>query len=196
VVQSAAARKGARQPAQHDEYVVQTLVRGLDVLHCFTPREPEWSVPEIAARTGLNRTSAFRFLYTLAQLGLVEEDRSTHRFRLSVGVLELGFDFLNSLPFVERAEPYLRRLRDEVGESCHLGVLDDDEVLFLSRAAIDHMHTASSRVGARLPAHSTAIGRVLLAHLSPERLEEILSRADLRPTTPYSSKGDRVIGMG
>jgi IclR family pca regulon transcriptional regulator len=183
----------SRQPAPEedgrlvdDQYLVQSLVRGVELLRCFTRQQPALSIPELTGLTGLNRTTVFRFLHTLHQLELVSYDSETRRYGLGVGVLQLGFEYLNGLPLVDRAMPLLRALRDQLGESTHLGVLDGSTVVYLARMPIDRIMNAAVSVGARLPAASTSMGRVLLAHLSEERLKEALRGVQLQPRTPSS----------
>lgn len=171
---------------QEDQYIVQSLVRGLELLRCFNRQQPSLTIPEITELSGLNRTTVFRFLYTLRQLGLVAYDAETRRYSLGVGVLQLGFEYLNGLPLVDRAIPLLRALRDDLGDSTHLGVLDGASVVYLARVPIDRIMNAAVSVGARLPATNTSMGRVLLAHLPPERLAEVLRGIELRPRTPRS----------
>jgi IclR family pca regulon transcriptional regulator len=158
----------------------------VELLRCFNRHQPALSIPEVAEQTGLNRTTAYRFLYTLRHLGLLEYDAETRRYSLSVGVLQLGFDYLNSLPLVERAMPLLRALRDELGESTHLGVLDGPSVVYLARVPVDRIISATVSVGARLPAASTSMGRVLLANLPEKRLNSALRAVNLRPRTSRS----------
>lgn len=174
--------------APGDPYLVQSLVRGLDLLRCFTRRQPTLSIPEITEQTGLNRTTVFRFLHTLRQLGLVDYDAETRRYRLGVGVLQLGFEYLNGLPLVERAMPMLRSLRDELRESAHLGILDGSSVIYVARVPVERIVSASVSVGARLPAANTSMGRVLLASLPEDRLGAILKDVQLRPRVEHSPR--------
>jgi IclR family transcriptional regulator, pca regulon regulatory protein len=169
-----------------DQYLVQSLVRGVELLRCFNRQQPALSIPEITELTRLNRTTVFRFLHTLRQLGLVSYDAETRRYSLGIGVLQLGFEYLNGLPLVDRATPLLRALRDELGESTHLGVLDGSTVVYLARVPIDRIMSAAVSVGARLPAASTSMGRMLLAHLAEDRLKEVLRGIQLQPRTPRS----------
>jgi len=104
-------------------------VRGDGRLFALTPRVLDLgyaylsslSLPEIAERRGLNRTTAYRFVYTLRHLGYLEFEPDTHRYRLGPRVLQLGFQYLHGLPLVEIALPLLRSLRDEVGEARERG---------------------------------------------------------------------------
>jgi IclR family pca regulon transcriptional regulator len=186
VAGAAAGEPAGRRAEQNEQYLIGSLVRGVGLLQHFTRERPTLSLAEIAECSGLNRTTAYRFAYTLCYLGLLEQDPATQRYRLGLRVLRLGFDYLSSLPLVERANPYLRALRDEVGEAVYLGVLDEDTVSTVAHIAGRGIIQASVGVGARLPAAASSRGWVLLAHLPPERLEIALGRLALEPRTPYS----------
>src|SRR5262245_27232978 len=168
------------------EYLVNSLVRGLELLQLFTRDRPTLSLPEVAELSGLNRTTAYRFVYTLRKLGYLELEADTRRYRLGSRILQLGFEYLNSLQIVDRAYPYLRALRDEVGESTHLGILDETSVVYVARVPSARLVTTSVNVGSRIPAHLTAMGRVLLAGLPPDRIERALDAIDFSPMTPHS----------
>src|SRR5438132_13441527 len=105
-------------------YLIQSLVRGIEILGMFGPERPALSLAELVELTGLNRTTTYRFVSTLRHLGLVQVDPETRRYRLGSKVLQLGFQYLHGIPLVEHAQPVLRELRNEVGESAHLGILD------------------------------------------------------------------------
>ena len=102
--------------------LVQSLERGLAVLRCFTRDEPALTLSEVAARTGLTRAAARRFLLTLEHLGYVTLDG--RRFSLRPRVLELGYTYLSSFGLPEIAEPmYLRfvAMLREVGATVYTG---------------------------------------------------------------------------
>ncbi len=97
-----------------ESYLIGSLVRGIGLLGLFTPERPAWSLTELVEHTGLNRTTLYRFLYTLRHLGLLDLDPATRRYRLGPRVLHLGFNYLRGLSLVERALPHLHALRDAV----------------------------------------------------------------------------------
>ena len=181
-----AAIDGDGRNGSGEGYLVNSLVRGLQLLEEFTRERGSLSLPEIAERRGLNRTTAYRFVYTLRHLGYVELEPETRRYRLGPKVLQLGFEFLHSQPLIAIAEPLLRALRDDVGESVHLGVLDEAAVVYLVRLPSEGVFSASVSLGTRLPAHATSMGRVLLAALPPRQAEKVLAKAGV---FPRSAKG-------
>ncbi|WP_018130675.1 IclR family transcriptional regulator [Effusibacillus pohliae] len=171
---------------EKDRYNSNSLVRGLDILRMFNAENPTLSLSEIANRLGVSRTTPFRLLYTLQTLGYLRQDEHTKRYELTPKVLELGFAYLSTLQLPEIARPYLERLRDETGASAHIGILDGREVVYVAREAARGVTTVNVTIGSRLPAHATAMGKVLLAFQSKERIKEILFGTELQPYTNYT----------
>ena len=169
--------------AHHPEFV-QSLERGLAVIRAFSRREPALTLTEIAERTGLTRAAARRFLITLRDLGYVESDGRL--FSLRPRVLELGYSYLSSLPVWEMARPHLEELAAKVRETTSASVLDGTDIVFVARVETNRIMSMTLGVGSRLPAWATAMGRVLLAGLGPERLDEYFRAVTLRPLTPHT----------
>lgn len=161
--------------------LVQSLERGLAVLRCFTREDPALTLSEVAARTGLTRAAARRFLLTLEHLGYVTLDG--RRFSLRPRVLELGYTYLSSFGLPEIAEPHLESLVERTHESSSVSVLDGDDIVYVLRIPTKRIMTVSLAVGSRLPAYATSMGRVLLGSLSAADLDAYLERVERRPLT-------------
>jgi IclR family pca regulon transcriptional regulator len=154
-------------PQPGDAYV-QSFARGLAVLRSFGADAPAQTLSAAAARSGMTRAGARRILLTLQQLGYVEAEGRL--FRLTPKVLELGFAYLSSQPVWRLAQPAMEELVEDVHESCSAAVLDGDDIVYVLRVPANKIMSISLRVGSRLPAHCTSMGRVLLAGLpAPER---------------------------
>lgn len=161
---------------------VQSLERGLAVLRSFDAEHRELRLSEVAARTGLTRAAARRFLLTLVELGYVAVEEG--RFSLRPRVLSLGYAYLSGLSFAEVARPRVARLVAELEESSSISVLDDTEVVYVVRMPTRRIMTITLAVGTRLPAYATSMGRVLLAALPAAERERRLERIELRRLTP------------
>jgi IclR family transcriptional regulator, pca regulon regulatory protein len=163
---------------------VQSLRRGLAVIRAFDARHSELTLSEVARICDLTRAAARRFLLTLVDLGYVRSDGRL--FSLTPRVLELGYAFLSSLSLPEVADPHLERLAAEVRESASVAVLDGEDVVYVARVATARIMRVTINIGTRFPAYCTSMGRVLLAALSPEALEDYLERAELRRLTSHT----------
>jgi IclR family pca regulon transcriptional regulator len=168
------------KPAQSSDYV-QSLERGLAVIRAFDAEHRELALSEVARSTGLTRAAARRFLLTLVKLGYVSY--SGGRFSLRPRVLELGYAYLSSLSLPEVAQPHMEALVAQVNESCSISVLDDTDVVYVARVPTRRIMSITLAVGTRLPAFVTSMGRVLLAGLADEELEERLARIEIVPLT-------------
>jgi DNA-binding IclR family transcriptional regulator len=170
-----------RTPAEpEDRYLVPGLVRGMEVLAAFTPETPRLTQGEIAAALGVTRSAIFRVVYTLAELGFLLHDPATGRYALGPALLRLGHGVLPARDVIGVALPVLEALRDATGWSAHLGVLEGVEVVYLLRVPARRGLRSIVHVGSRLPAHATAMGRVLLAGLEEPALAALLRDAPPR----------------
>ena len=165
-------------------YTVPALLRGLELLGCFSRQSPTLSGADLARQLGVPRASVFRMLQTLEQAGFVERVGDSSHYRLGLGVLRLGFEYLASMELTEHGRPVIEALRDQSGYSAHLVVRDAREVVFVAKAPGRSAMFQSIQVGARLPAHATVLGRLLLAGLSLADLGDLYPDAALPTYTP------------
>ncbi|WP_428908014.1 IclR family transcriptional regulator [Niallia sp. Krafla_26] len=164
---------------EKNRYNSNSLERGLEILTLFNGEEKTLSLAEIAAKLGVSRTVPYRLLYTLQSLGYLRQDEHTKRYELTPKVLELGFSYLSTLKLPEIAQPYLDGIRDELGSSCHISILEGNEVVYVASAPARGIAAINVSIGMRLPAHATANGKLLLAFQKKEKLNHILNQTDL-----------------
>ena len=145
------------------EYVIQTVENALRLLEAFND-EVELGVSELSRRLRLHKNNTFRLLATLEQSGYIEQSESNDRYRLGTRCLELGRSFERGSGLLERARPILEQLVIALGESAHLAVMHDFEVVHLDGEQPRQLVLASSRIGRRLAAHASALGKVLIAN--------------------------------
>jgi DNA-binding IclR family transcriptional regulator len=144
------------------EYSIQTIVNAFGVLEAFADSE-ELGVTEISRALGLHKNNVFRILATLELRGYIEQ-RPGARYRLGTRCLELARAFNRAGgDLLRRGRVVLEGLARETGETVHLGVLREFWVVHLDGIEGRHLVRVASRVGERLPAHCTALGKVLLA---------------------------------
>ncbi|WP_186778433.1 IclR family transcriptional regulator domain-containing protein [Streptomyces salinarius] len=143
---------------------VESLARGLTVLTAFGEGRSALTLTQVAKATGLSRATARRALITFTHAGLVTPAPEA-TFTLTPRVLSLGFPPLSRTSLPEIAQPHLTALADRVHESTSLAVLADSgtEIQYTARASTTRVLSARVTIGTRLPAHATALGRVLLA---------------------------------
>ncbi len=163
-------------------YSNRVLERALSILSAFTPSQPEMRLADFAG-LGLHKSTLYRLLEVLRAHRLVELDTATGRYRLGLRLFELGMLVVNHLELTRCAQRPLDALVERTGETAHLGVLDGGEVVSIGRAESPHALRMPGAVGRRNPAHCTAIGKVLLAHLPEPEQRAHLASTPLRALT-------------
>lgn len=175
-----------------ERYLNTSLAKALKVLEFFNGVEQGLSLSEIAQRMGTKPGSAYPIVYTLHKFGYLERDPETKRYRLGLRILALANQILSSLDIREKAKPILKKLARELEANAHLAVLYEDEVLYLDREEAAPSVVIPSVIGRQVPAHCTALGKVLLAH-NAEALDRILGKGPLPALTPNTITNPEVL---
>src|SRR3978361_1253423 len=162
--------------------LIEALARGLEVIAAFRPGSSSMSLSEVAAATGLARPTARRILLTLVELGYVRADGP--RFALTARVLDLGTAYVGSQGLWEVARPHMEVLSAKTDESCSVAQLDGSDIVYVARVAVPKIVALSVQIGTRFPALQTSLGKVLLAALDPDELEEALAQPTRSGLTP------------
>jgi IclR family pca regulon transcriptional regulator len=164
---------------------VRALAKGLAVIESFDAGSPAMTLSDVARRTGLTRGTARRLLLTLVELGYCGFDGKL--FSLRPRALNLGFAYLHSQSLWQLAQPYMVELVERVHESCSVAVLDGTDVVYVARVpTAARIMSINLGLGTRLPAFATSMGRVLLASLPADELDELLKQAS--PLPVYTAK--------
>ncbi|MFC7401878.1 IclR family transcriptional regulator C-terminal domain-containing protein [Citricoccus sp. GCM10030269] len=163
---------------------IQSIERGIEVLRAFDGRNSALSVADIATKVGFSRPVVRRILLTFAHLGYAEQAHGL--WNLTPRILELSVGYFGASSLPEVSYPFMSEVVERTGETCSVGTLDRHEVLHVARLEDRRPMPHSVRVGTRLPAHATATGKVLLAHLSSEALEEFLATSPFEVHTPHT----------
>jgi len=166
--------------------LVQTLQRASAVLDILGQSPQGISIRDLSTQIGLSKGTTHRLLSSLAYLGYVRQDPKTRDYFLGFKLVELGNLLLSQLDLRKEAEPFLRNLAERSKETAHLVFLDRNEIVYIDKLETDHHPGGlrmASRVGLRNPAHSCAVGKVLLSHLSEEKLRRLIQEKGLTKRT-------------
>jgi IclR family pca regulon transcriptional regulator len=160
-----------------DPNFMTSLARGLAVVQAFSSRKRQMTMSQLSSRTGFSRAAVRRCLYTLMKLGFAGTDDS-HHFYLCPRILSLGHSYISSMPLSSLVQPVLKQMSHQLLESCSIATLDGVEVIFVARTRARATRTMSIdiRVGSRLPAFCTAMGRVLLANLPAKEQKSCIAQ--------------------
>lgn len=158
------------------DYSIQTVSNALRVLEMFS-EEDEIGVSDLSRRLSLHKNNVFRLLATLEENGYIEQSARSERYRLGAACLELGRSFARGNTLLRSARPILEELSRTLGETAHVAVLRNFEVIHLDGEVPDQLITTASRTGLRLPARHTALGKVLLAGLDERSREDFVGNS-------------------
>ncbi len=152
---------------------VESLARGLDVLRAFDQHHREMSLADVASSTGLARPTARRLLLTLEELGYVRSVDGA--FSLTPKVITLGTAYVASLGLWDVARPHLEALVRQTGESSSMAQLDGSDIVYVARVSVPKIIALRVEIGTLFPAPVTSQGKVLLAALPPDELDDVLA---------------------
>lgn len=167
------------------------LAKGLTIVEAFGPHLTQLTVSDAARITGMTPATARRCLRTLQDLGYLGYDGKF--FRPTPRMMRLGAAYLETAPLPLLAQPYVVGARDELDESVSVAVFEHDWVVFVARAEVQRIVSTGVRLGAQLPAHASASGRVLLAALGDDELDAHLKQCHPRRTTPNTLVSTREV---
>lgn len=169
---------------------IQSVQRAVEVLFCFDPTSPSLTVGEIAGRLHLNRTTAWRYLRSLAESGLVRELGDSGRYVLGSRVVGLA-DAYNAQwgDLMRLARPVLRELRDTTNETAALHVREGWARIVVSQVeSLHELHRIYRDVGQPIPLHSGAPSVAILAWLTEEEQDHYLNSHIEPPSSVPSVK--------
>lgn len=170
--------------ARESSLFVNSLAKGLGMLEAFAERSAPLSLNELAEIGGLDRSTAQRMAHTLAALGYLERGSNGRGYVPGKKILDRSFDYMRSVPLLERATPLLVSLQEETGERVELSLFDDLTIVFALRRQTKRQTFTTTLPGRRLSVLHTAGGRAMMAYLAPEVIDDIFARAALPAMTP------------
>jgi DNA-binding IclR family transcriptional regulator len=174
-------------PAARDNPLfVNSIAKGMAVLHAFTGAGRYLSLAEIAQRSGLDKSTAQRMTHTLAELGYLEKCPDTRRYSLGRQLLDFSFQYVRTHPLVEVATPHLIELRRACEERVDLSLFDRDTLVYVVRLQSKREKFYTTFAGRRMPVFCSAGGRAMLACLSEDEARAIVEASARKPLTPHS----------
>ncbi|HET8678761.1 MAG TPA: IclR family transcriptional regulator [bacterium] len=176
---------GKPRPRWRDFDGTSSLAKGLSLLDAFSLERPALNLAQLTGIFGLPRATTHRLLSALRDLGYLQYDRATRHYRLGYKLLERGYVVSEQIDLRPIARPHLEGLRDETRETVSLQVVDGNEGIYVEKLEPLAGFRLWTRVGMRRPLHAGCSMKVLLAHLPPDRMQQILGRG-LQKLTPLT----------
>jgi len=149
-------------------YTIQSVSHALDVLERFMGEPDELGVTELSKRLKLHKNNIFRLLATLEARGYIEQNKATENYRLGVGCLRLGQQFIDQMGLLRQARPVMGEIARSSRETTFIAILRNGSVIPVDAVEPEQPVRLVSRVGVALPLHCTAAGKAQLAFADDE----------------------------
>lgn len=155
------------QPDVRRPDAVKSAARTIDILELLSASENRLTLSELQRRLGVPKSSLHGLLRTLVDRGWVQTDKRGTGYAIGLSGLRAGAAFLDRDPVVQVSGPVLARLRRQLDETVHLARLDGSDMVYLASRESPHHLRVTSRIGRRLPAHATSLGKAVLSTMDP-----------------------------
>jgi len=159
------------------------LEKGLKLLEELAESAEGMTVVELAERIGVHKTSAYRYINSLLDMGYIQSD-GDGSYHLGNKILELGSQLLRRMPLRETAHPFLVKLSADTQKTVHLCVLDGHNVVYIDKVESQRSLPIISRIGSRAPAYCTGVGKALLSSLPTDQVVSLLREFPPTRRTP------------
>jgi IclR family KDG regulon transcriptional repressor len=177
---------GGRPKGKAQADAVKSITKVLDILEHLGSSKRVVSVSDLARKTKINVSTAYRLLQTLMARGYVVQEQTNRGYVIGPRFFQLGSAYLEGSDLATIAQPYLEALRDAVHETAYLVIFSQGEIVQLCKSDGKQAVSASARSMVREPAYCTATGKVLLSGRAPDELKKYLERIELRAYTPQT----------
>ena len=164
----------------NERYTVEAVSKALDVLEVFHSSE-ELTLAEISERLGLNKSRVFRLLHTLVERGYVDKTVDGTRFVLGLRLLERSACVRTDLR--KLCLPYMRQIHEEFNETVNLGIIEEEQIIYIAALESSRPIRMAEVVGSRSPLHSTALGKAILAFLPADQLAGLVAGLSMTKLT-------------
>ena len=164
--------------------MIRVVSLALDSIDLLCKETGGLGVRELARELAVGKSTAHRILQTLEGKRLVRQDPQTERYIITARLIEMASLIQNNLEFRSVARPHLSALQKRCGETIFMGVLDSEDVVIVDRIDSSESLRMTQDIGFREPAHSTAMGKVLLANLTEQELAAFCRSTNLKSFTP------------
>nr|WP_295972890.1 IclR family transcriptional regulator [uncultured Bacillus sp.] len=168
------------------ERLIQSVERAADILELFLESEPELSVKDISQKLGLSKSTVHGLIKTLEHRGYLQQNPDDLKYKLGLKLFELGHFIGNQLDITQIARPIIKELVDELKETVHLVVRQQDELVYVEKEEGPQTLRIYSHVGKKAPIYCTGVGKAILAYQDEDEIERILATVPMQSFTEYT----------
>jgi IclR family KDG regulon transcriptional repressor len=163
---------------------VKAVIKTLRILESLSHHEKA-GVTELAKSVGMNKSTTYRFLHSLRELGYVAQDADTEHYSLTLKLFEVGSIVLDRMELWNESRLVMKNLARVTGETIHLGIIESGKLVYIGK--LESTQTLrvsmSSRVGQGAPTYCTGLGKALLANLPPDQIDAVLKSEEIMAYT-------------
>ncbi|HHV38070.1 MAG TPA: IclR family transcriptional regulator [Tepidimicrobium sp.] len=163
--------------------IVQSVDRALSILEVLADYNEGLGVTEISEKVRLHKSTVHRLLATLIYKGYVTQDFKTNKYMITLKLFELGNKKVEEMDILSISKPYIRGLMEKVNEVVHLVVREGNEIVYIDKVEAKNTIRMASTIGMRSPLYCTSVGKVILAQLPEDEVEEIWSSSKIERLT-------------
>jgi DNA-binding IclR family transcriptional regulator len=168
--------------------MIKSIENAIKIIEIINKSATALSVKDIADRTGMNKSTVHHALSTLKKYNFLRQNKYKE-YDIGLRLVEIGQNHLHNLDLRKVAHPYLQELSNKIGETVNLMIMEDFNVIYIDKVVNPKnlgKLRCSSYVGMRTDVYSTASGKLILAYLNPEIIDEYLSEVKLEAKTDYT----------
>jgi len=166
---------------KRSDYYIQSIKRAIRILNSFALKKGELGVTELSERLNLHKSTVHRILVTLEDEGFMVKDQVSQKYRLGIKLFELGHIVKEQMEIRNYALPTMKELSQKTEESIDLNILSDGKRVSIEKIESPHDVRRIIQLGKSLPLYCGGSGKVLLAFLPDEEIENIIQKEKLIP---------------
>jgi DNA-binding IclR family transcriptional regulator len=155
---------------------VQSIDRAVAILDCFSEEKKELRLSEISERLGLNKSTVHGIISTLKYHGFISQDEETQKYKLGIRFVEFGDLVINSMNIRNAAVPVIDAVCERIEETVHIAMLDGLDVVWIEKRECTKSIKTSTKIGARLPAYTTADGKIIICYQNKDKIKNYLPK--------------------
>ena len=164
--------------------IIQSVDRALEILSLFSYAKPRWGITELASAMSLPKGTIHNIVSTLDTAGFLQKDQDTRKYSLGPRLFSLGTIMGGTLEINQKASAPVHRLVEKTGLMSRVAIWDHDAALLTMEVAPHNYNALSQRIGPRVAAYCSALGKSLLAYLTGSEIKAYLDRTEFIPFTP------------
>lgn len=172
--------------SQKPKRLIQSVERAVQIIGLIAQSNNSCSLTVISQELSLNKSTVYGLISTLEAFQYVEQDSITGAYHLGIKLFELGQVYINHIDLRTIVHPYLNQLCERFGETAHLAILSDLEIVYMDKVNSPKSIGILSNIGGRNPSYCTGVGKVLLASLNETELAKVISHLSFHKFTPHT----------